>query len=129
VPLHAVIVSAVLRVYVDSGPEGDADVSMQVQNSSNAPALTTAAFNISSRTFLAPTVSWTATLPAGWNDSPSLVSLVQPVVNLAGWAAGNSILFKLVDADGGFEFRQYDFVNNGNTGEYRAQLLLTYELP
>jgi hypothetical protein len=116
----------VVRVYIDSSAEGDADVTFAIQNSNNAPALSTVANNISSRSFLATTVAWTASLAAGWQDSPSLHTLVQEVVDLAGWAEGNSILFRLVDPDGGFEFRQYD---HPTAGTYAARLLITYDLP
>ncbi|CAM1369886.1 hypothetical protein TSEDIMI_70124 [Tenacibaculum sediminilitoris] len=73
--------------------------SFKIQDSSNAPNITSQSYNITSRSYNSQSVAWN---PSSWSSvgafetaqrTPGLKPLVQYVVNKSNWATGNSMLF------------------------------------
>lgn len=99
IPRQAIITKAYLQFGADQ--TGSKTTSLQIQGhaSDNAPALTTVTYNISNRVRTTPAVTWT---PVPWStvgeagvnqQTPELKSIVQTIVNRAGWASGNAMAF------------------------------------
>ena len=96
IPRGAYISAASIEFEVDETNSGATALTIRAQESDNAPAFTTAAFNVSNRTLTSAAVNWT---PPVWEAlnvkqvTPDLTALVQAIVNRSGWNSGNSLLF------------------------------------
>lgn len=74
---------------------GNPSITVRAQNADDTATFTTTANNISTRPTTAASVTWN---PANWTvgipaQTSNLSSLVQAVVNRAGWQSGNSMAF------------------------------------
>ena len=99
VPQGAQIVSADIQFKVDETTSEATTLVFQAQAADNASTFTTASQNISSRARSTASVSWN---PPAWNvideggpgeRTPELSSVVQEIVNRAGWSSGNAMVF------------------------------------
>lgn len=110
IPRGAYISSATIEFEVDETNSGATALTIRAQESDNAPAFSTAAFNVSSRTLTSAAVNWT---PPAWNTlnvkqlTPDLTALVQAIVNRAGWNSGNSLAF-VINGSGQRTAKAYD---------------------
>lgn len=131
IPKDAVIGTTVIRlVAVDlSSDAHSVVVSIRAEDADNA----TTAWSNSSRPSQLNTIGQTVTwnLPASWTgtqDSPNISSIIQALVNRAGWNSGNRIRIALIttsSAGGGFcGFR--DFAGGSSDA---ARLIGSYEEP
>jgi uncharacterized protein (TIGR03382 family) len=83
----------------------------------DAPIFTRTARNVSSRALGSASVAWA---PASWTSgaqgeaqrSPSLVSLVQQVVDRAGWVSGNALVL-VISGSGQRRSESYDGIGAG----------------
>lgn len=95
VPQNATIDVAYITVVAQatSGTPTTAPTVISVQQSSNPAAITATQYNISSRSYYGTTVAWD--IPAFFVNSsyttPSLVSLIQYIVNRSDWYSGGGI--------------------------------------
>ena len=132
-PQGAYILGARIVFTVDE-PDKSADPSVlniRVQDTDNAEALTTTAFNLSSRPTIANTITWN--VPAGnWpaagtasevTTTPDLSALVQAIVSKGGWAPGNAMVFT-IEGSGTRTAESYD----GSPTE-AAKLVIDYIAP
>lgn len=117
VPVNATINSAHIQFKVKQGPKSeesaaeDASVTIYGRDSADAPAFTFGLWELSDITDLTSPVDWEH-IPL-WPDAgvagpdqltPNLVSIVEEIIGLEGWAAGNAMAF-LIDpmtVDGNF---------------------------
>ena len=110
IPQGAYISSATIEFEVDETNSGATALTIRAQESDNAPAFSTAAFNVSNRTLTSAAVNWT---PPAWDtlnakqQTPDLTALVQAIVNRAGWTSGNSLLF-VINGSGQRTAKAYD---------------------
>jgi hypothetical protein len=104
VPHGARILDAYLQFKVDEVSIGATLLSLQAEASDDAAPFTSVARSVSLRPRTAAAVSWT---PNPWPSvgaigldqrSPSLVSLIQPVVDRPGWSSGNSLVLIITGA-------------------------------
>jgi len=104
VPHGARILDAYLQFKVDEVSIGVTTLALEVEASDDAAPFTAVARNLSLRPRTATVVSWT---PSPWPSvgaigldqrSPSLVSLLQPLVDRPGWASGNSLVLVISGA-------------------------------
>ncbi|MBU0764715.1 MAG: right-handed parallel beta-helix repeat-containing protein [Bacteroidetes bacterium] len=88
----ATINSATFSAYYYTAQAG-ITVEIYGQAVDNAGAFTTTAGNISGRTpTTANVANWTFDISSGvWNTSPSIVNIIQEIVNRPGWVSGNAI--------------------------------------
>jgi hypothetical protein len=98
VPHGARILDAYVQFKVDEVSIGATTLALQAEASDDAAAFTSTARSVSLRPRGSAAVSWT---PNPWptvgaigldQRTPSLVSLIQPVVDRAGWSSGNSLV-------------------------------------
>jgi len=83
----------------------------------DAPTFTRSARNVSSRARGSASVTWA---PASWTSgaqgeaqrSPSLVSLVQQVVDRTGWASGNALVL-IISGNGQRRAESFDGIREG----------------
>ncbi|HEX6921622.1 MAG TPA: hypothetical protein VF314_15500, partial [Actinomycetes bacterium] len=97
VPRGSTISSATVQFQTDEVTTGATSLSLRAQAADNATTFTSTSLNVSSRARTTATVGWT---PAAWSavgargadqQTPNLASVVQEVVNRAGWASGNAL--------------------------------------
>lgn len=112
-PNGATITRAWIQFTVDEATTSSASLSIRGQNVDNAPAFSTSLKNVSGR---AKTSAYTSWVPATWpsvgaagtaQQTPDLKSIVQELVNRAGWSAGNSMVF-IITGSGKRTARAYD---------------------
>jgi hypothetical protein len=117
IPSGARIVDAWLQFQADGSTSTATSLLIQAEAVDDAPAFTRTARNVSSRARGSASVTWA---PAAWTSgaqaeaqrSPSLVSVVQQVVDRAGWASGNDLVF-IVTGSGQRRAEAYDGIRAG----------------
>ncbi len=116
----ATINSATLTVDV-LAKAGSPNITVRGDNVDNAAAWGSSSrpSQISSTT---ATVSWTPTVTG--SQSITVTSIVQEIVNRAGWAQGNAMRFALMDNATGNNYARIIQLENGTSGE--ADLDITY---
>ncbi|PSK90285.1 alkaline phosphatase PhoX [Taibaiella chishuiensis] len=116
--------ATIKRAYVQFANKGDkAPVSgnayITAQAIDNAPTFAGVAFNISSRAQVADSVLWPGSTDASWGTTtagvagplqrtPDIKAILQPVINRAGWAPGNSVVILLKGTSGVRNTFSYD---------------------
>ena len=99
------------RAYIQFTNKGDkapvaGDAFITAQAADDAAAFTTTAFNVSARPKLASSVTWPGSTSTTWSTSspgaadeeqrtPDVKSLLQQIVDRAGWSSGNAVAFLL----------------------------------
>ena len=126
VPRGATIIEAFLQFTVDEHNDGPTSLRISGQAAADAPAFSSTDFDISSRPKTSAVVPWNS-LPS-WtaeeiHNTPNLADVVQEIINRAGWAHGNSIVF-LVEGSG--ERSAYAF---DGKREKAPRLHVSYGLP
>jgi hypothetical protein len=129
----------VLRAYVQFtslatiGGSGTAPCTVTIwcQSAGSAATFTTASKSITSRPRTSHSVDWNLPLSAGvsaWltgdrglkQRTPDLRHLVQEVIDGAGWASGNGLVFLVHQSDGGPGSRQVSARDHANSGTGEA---------
>lgn len=124
IPQGSIITKAYLQFQVDEvSTTGNVDVAILMQDDVNPTGFLATANNIIGRTYSgADTILWSVPTWATIGDkgtdqqSPSLITLVQNMVNKPNWFAGNAISFGLIDP-AYLGFAGY----TGNTGKRTAE--------
>jgi secreted PhoX family phosphatase len=99
------------RAYIQFANKGDkapvmGDAYITGEAADNAATFTGTAFNISGRTQVADSVTWTGSTDASWGTTaggaagalqrtPDIKTIVQAIVNRAGWVSGNALVMML----------------------------------
>jgi hypothetical protein len=136
----------VLRAYVQFtssttiGGSGIAacTVTIWCQSADNAATFTTASKNVTDRPKTSQSVSWDLSSSAGadaWlvgdrglnQRTPDLRHVVQEVLDRAGWASGNGLVFLFHQTDGGLGARQVAGRDHATLAQ--AMLALRYAVP
>ena len=95
----AIISSAYIQFTCEQVTTGTANIIIKGQDIDNAPAFSSINYNVSSRTNTSASVAWS---PADWNSvgqstaiqrTSDVKTIVQEIVNRAGWTSGNSMVF------------------------------------
>ncbi len=116
IPKNAVISEAWIQFTIDEATSAATTVAIAAEATDNAAVFAATTSNLSARTRTANPVSWS---PAAWSRlhtsnsearTPSLNAVVQQVVNRAGWASGNAMVF-LVTGSGSRVVESADLVN------------------
>lgn len=131
IPVGATITNAYIQftAKADKAPVSGA-ITIKAQNADNAATFTTTASDVSNRATTTASVNWPGSTASTWNTAgsraadqrtPDLSSLVQAVVNRAGWASGNAIVFTFTGS-GVRNSHSFD----QSTASYRPELVITY---
>lgn len=115
-PQGATIVAAEFLVYVDddNGVYDSPRVEIYGELAANPPVFTATNDDISARTRTKASVVWSADdIGAGLHKSPSIVSVIQELVDQPDWAPNQHIVLILdataeTGANASFEYRQFD---------------------
>jgi hypothetical protein len=109
VPVGATITSATLSL-ATGAKTGDINLDVLAEDVDDSPALGTGTNELSNKTLTTATVLWTGTAASTdtYNDSPDISSVIQEIVDRAGWTSGNDITIVITS-------------NTGNTTQLRAQ--------
>lgn len=100
IPQGATINSATLDVYLTSTTYDDPDVTIYGDDTDNAAAFTTTTNDLSSRPATTANVRWNAAgLGTGTKTTPDIATVIQEIVNRAGWASGNALAVLMVGYD------------------------------
>ena len=97
IPQGVTIVSAVIEFETVATNSGATSVTFQGEDIDDAPSFNGSNSNISNRTLTTASVAWNS-IPA-WSTvgerhlSPDLSSIVQEIVDRAGWSSGNDMVF------------------------------------
>lgn len=135
IPQGATITNAYIEFTANdnnSVSAGNPTYTIQGQNVDNAATFTTAANNISGRTWLSgQDVSWS---PGAWSNgsttnasTPSLTNIVQAIVNRGGWANGNSMAFRITGSSTTSLYREAESFDGNSAAAPR--LVVTYTTP
>lgn len=131
IPQGSTITAATLQVYVYHTDYDDVWGTVYGEDIDDAPNFANANPYIKrDRANTSASVQWHVdALGVGWKSPPDLASIIQEIVNRAGWASGNNlVLMILADTYPGspksFYFRSYDA-----EPAYAAKLSITYTLP
>ena len=95
IPQGSTITAAHIRFVADESTPGGHTVTIRGQAANNTGTFTTATNNIFGRLKTQASVAWTFPQWVTGNSymSPSVVPVVQEIVNRAGWASNNSMVF------------------------------------
>ena len=110
------ILSAHIEFTADESNSGATTLSIYGHDIDDSQTFTTGSNDVSSRTKTSASVSWSAVTP--WttlqakHQSPDVASVMQEVVNRAGWASGNNMTF-IITGSGERTAESYD----GSAGE------------
>ncbi|TDH21658.1 DUF839 domain-containing protein [Segetibacter sp. 3557_3] len=134
--------ATVNRAYIQFANKGDkapvaGDVYIKTQDADNAALFTSAAFNISSRAQVSDSVLWPGTTSSTWGTlsvgaagaeqrTPDIASLIQPVINRAGWMPGNALVVLLT---GQGVRNAYSFDGSSGDRNLIPKLVVEYAAP
>lgn len=128
IPKGATITTAYMRVVPSGTGEDEPLVTIAGLDEDNAAAFTTTANDITSRAITTATASWSSTdlgaSGSSYHNTPSLVSIVQEIIDRAGWASGNAIGFRI--QGGATTTRDLTIESYENTGNNPPQLYVEY---
>lgn len=129
IPQGATITSAYLEVRADESDTRTLNhIKYAAEDIDDSPAFTTSAWNLSSRTKTTNSVTWTN--PPSWTaetvyNFPDMSSVVQEVVDRAGWSSGNSMTCIFWKDDSDADERVADPYEGG----YPPKLIVEYTVP
>lgn len=135
IPPGATITSAFIEFTANDSATvsaGNPTITIQGENADNASTFTTAANDISGRTWLVgQNVTWT---PGPWTNgsttntsTPSLVNIVQSIVNRGGWNSGNSMAFRFTGTSTTASYREAETQDDISAAAPR--LVVAYTTP
>jgi len=113
IPQGATVLNAYVQFKVDETASGATALMIQGQAADNSPAFTTSSGDISSRGRTNASVQWN---PVAWNivgeagtdqRTPSLVEVIQEIVNRPGWTTGSALVI-IVTGSGRRTAESYD---------------------
>ena len=124
IPQGATIVSVVIEFETDETDSGATSLTFRGQDIDDAPNFTGANSNISNRTLTTASVAWSSIPP--WSIvserhlTPDLSSIVQEIVDRAGWSSGNDMVFVITGSG--------ERTAESHNGESANALILRIEL-
>ena len=129
IPQGATISTCVLHVYVEDIWQDDLHCDIYGHDVDNAPDFNDNQ-NIESqvqRPRTTATIAWDAdALGAGWKSKSGLQSIIQEIVDRAGWSSGNGLVLLLIGEDG-TPATDCIFFGYDQSSSYRAYIVVNYE--
>ena len=110
IPPGSTINSAYISVNITSSTYDDPDATIRGSAEANPATFTTAASHLTNRDKTSASVAWNGTgLGSGAENTPSLVTLVEEIIAIPGWASGNAMAFYFTgSATSSLRFNAYD---------------------
>lgn len=130
VPAHATLLEAVLEVYIDSGAEDDPAETLFRQLGRNPAGFSTERNDLGGRPLTVESVPWYGTrLREGWTTSPSVVPLLQPLLDEPDYVPGDAVVFVFVPGPEAGPARVFEFRQLDHPGDFAPRLRLRYLPP
>ena len=110
IPQGSTINTATLTVTVSSGTFDDPNLTIRANDIDDATTFTTTGSDISGRTTTTAATTWAASsIGVGAKTSPSIVTIIQEIIDRPGWASGNNLalILKSNNSDP-FRYNAYD---------------------
>jgi hypothetical protein len=130
IPPGATITAAYISVYSSYGSGYDnLNVDIRFEAADNPVTFVAGANNhdISSRSRTTAFTPWVANLPVGaWYNSPSIVSVVQEIVNRGGWSSGNAMAAIFVPKTDSLKYFRCRAYENPTYPGFGAKLHIEY---
>lgn len=130
IPPGATITNAYIQFTTESTRSGTTNLAVHGEDTDDAPTFTSTAYDISNRTKTSAAVAWSNIPPwstsgeAGVNQqTPDISSIIQEIVDRAGWASGNSLAI-IITGSGTREAESYD-----GDAPAAPELVVTYTSP
>ena len=125
IPPGSTINSAYLTLNLPNATYDDPDLTIRGNGEANPAAFTTATNHLTDRYKTTAVVNWVASnIGTGARNTPSLVSLINEIIAIPGWASGNAMAFYFIgNASSSFRFYAYD------NGSSYATLTIDYTAP
>ena len=127
VPQGATITAAYLEFTAKNNDNAPTDMTIHGELAVNSAIFTTSSANISSRSKTVNVTNWPS-VPSWSRDNvyqtPSLINVVQEIVNQGGWVAGNAMTFTLNGTQGNRRIRSHD-----NSSSRAPRLHIEYYQP
>ena len=110
IPPGSTINSAYITVSITSTTYDDPAATIRGGAEANPATFTTAANHLTDRFKTSASVAWNDTgLGSGAENTPSLVTLVEEIIAISGWASGNAMAFYFTgSATSSLRFNSYD---------------------
>ena len=113
IPQGSTINTATLTVTVSSGTFDDPNLTIRANDIDDATTFTTTASDISGRTTTTAATTWAASsIGVGAKTSPSIVTIIQEIIDRPGWASGNNLAL-ILKGNNSDPFR-YNAFDNGS---------------
>ncbi len=130
VPKGATVTSAFISVVPSATTEDEPLITLSAEDVDSSGTFTTGASNISNRTRTS-TVSWSSTDLAAsgstYHNSPDITSMVQTIINRAGWATGNPVT--IIAQGGATTTRDLTIEAFENAGNNPPRLTINFTYP
>ena len=123
IPAGATVTNAHITLTVPgAGDDTPGELTIAANDVDDAATFTTASNNISGRAKTTASVSWTGTdIGTGAKNSPDIKTVIQEIIDRAGWTSGNNIAILLQGStSSGFAFYAYD------RGSYIPSITIEY---
>ncbi|MEO1258229.1 MAG: DNRLRE domain-containing protein [Bacteroidota bacterium] len=126
IPVGATITEAYIQFTTEAPNTAACNLNIYGENTDNAVTFTSSNFNISSRSKTSASVAW---VPNPWpttgeqgtdQRTPSLISIVQEIIDQGGWQSGNSMAF-ILNGSGRREAVSYD-----NDPDFAPRLIINF---
>jgi len=131
IPACATVTNAYIR-FVSNTTDAGASLNIDIQNELDPKTYNIRIANdVTTRPYLGAPVGWNtgATTTGSVYNTPNLASLINPIINQAGWMPYNALAFQ-IDGTGAVGFASYDdFLLNGGSANDIPQLFIEYTLP
>ncbi|KAF5438181.1 copper-binding protein, partial [Candidatus Methanophagaceae archaeon] len=126
IPNSATITSAYLEFEIDQYWNGPTNLTIFCEDADNPIRFSAVNNNITNRTKTSISVDWNNVASPAVDEklqTPDIASIVQAIVNRAGWAANNSMVF-IINGTGRREVESWDGANSGGEADTAAPLLV-----
>lgn len=125
VPPGSIINSAYLTLNLPNATYDDPNLTIRGSGEANPAAFTTATDHLTNRAKTSAGVNWnTSNIGTGPQNTPELKTLVEEIIAIPSWAAGNAMAFYFL-GNTGSSFRFYAYDNGSNY----ATLTIDYTPP
>lgn len=109
IPQGAVITEAYIDIEVNNTTNDDPNLIIHGEDIDTAPEFAVISNNISDRTKTTANATWNATsIGIGRVNSPSIITIIQEIVDRVGWQSGNNLVLMFEDTGGALRVNTVD---------------------
>jgi hypothetical protein len=126
IPQGATITAAYFSGYINPASDSTIDGTIWGNDVDSAADFSTEA-DVNGRTLTTANVDWSASITGDqYNDSPSIVDVIQEIVNRGSWASGNDLCLIIAGNAAGGDVLAYIYAYDTGPGTAPAKLHIEY---